>query len=212
MSVVLKRPAPIIRPAQGDIYSNVAIPFVGAIISSTDGAPEGIDGEIIVYEYVVVLSQECDLDQDYKERSTKADDQDKHLQALLCAPAYLAVQLRTGTHLEKINLQMQKINSERWKNIKSNKNERYHYITGSPAINVPELVIDFKHMYTLARSYFYDNILPEKYVASLAYISRESLSQRFCNYLSRIGLPDEQSEVEAHFAAIQGNLSLPAPH
>lgn len=53
---------------------------------------------------------------------------------------------------------------------------------------IPELVIDFKHYYTIPTEEMYE-AYKENYLASVEPLYREDLSQRFANYLSRIGLP-----------------------
>ena len=209
MATVLKRPNPVCRPAQGDIYTDISVPIVGQVEINAQGETEVLEADIIVLDYVVVLSQECDLEQDYTDRERAIDVHDKYVQTVLIAPAYLAENLRAGEHLAaSLGQKMQKINSDMWKIIKNNKNERYHFIDACVELNVPELVIDFKHMYTLSRTYFYQSVLAKKYYASLAYLSRELLSQRFCNFLSRIGLPDKIDELDAHFCAMRSATSI----
>lgn len=210
MAVVLKRQKPISRPAQGDIYTEIRVPLVGQVTINDSGEAVDLKGDILLLDYAVVLSQECDIEQDYNDRDRDEGIQDKHVQALLVAPAYLAETLKAGEHLLSAGFKMQKMNTEMWRVVKNNKNERYHFIEQCPALNVPDLVVDFKHMYTLSRSYFYQAILNNSYRASLAYLSRELLSQRFCNFLSRIGLPDEPEELDVHFGAMR-NAATPSP-
>ncbi len=78
-------------------------------------------------EYGVVLSQDCDLNQDYNSRKEITDisnNQDnlylnnKMIPSILICPAYLAEQLRKGTHLKSLNLPMIKISNSKktpWK-------------------------------------------------------------------------------------------------
>ena len=164
--------------------------------------------------YMIILSQECDLDKDFESYQTyskisseknllklnindcsKEDKQqiismyDKLLPSILACPAFPAAQLREGTHLIKYNnYQMQKINSKKWNTIKHNETPRYHFLNACPDFQVPELIIDFKHYYTLPTEYVY-SIFDKSYVGSLNELYRERTSQRFVNYLSRIGLP-----------------------
>jgi predicted metal-dependent hydrolase len=83
---------------------------------------------------------------------------------------------------------MEKYNSERWNLIKTNQNFRFHYIRGEQNLQIPESVIDFKHYYTVPRSVIYSNYR-DHYLATINELFRELLSQRFANYLSRIGVP-----------------------
>lgn len=59
-------------------------------------------------------------------------------------------------------------------------------------IQVPNLVIDFKHYYTVSREKMYNNL--NNYFVSSKPLFREQLSQRFAYYLNRIGLPNISSD------------------
>lgn len=141
-----------------------------------------------IFPYLLVLSQDCDLESDHKNHMECKDNQDKYLISILVCPGYSAEELREGTHLKEYGLKMNRINSERWNNIKNNQNSRYHFLRGAQKLQIPNLIIDFKHYYTISRDVLYKNF-NDFYLASINELFRESLSQRFTNYLSRIGLP-----------------------
>lgn len=208
MSTVLKRALPLSRPAQGDIFKDVSIPILNQIEVNDKGELENIDAAIVQLNYCVILSQECDLEQDFHNRSNPDKDQDKYLPTILIAPAYLSEKLRAGEHLQELNLKMQRITSEPWKIVKKNNENRYHSIPAALDLNIPDLTVDFKHYHTISRDFFYTNILDTCYAGSLTYLSRELMSQRFCNYLSRIGLPDNIEEIQNNFSAIVKPLQL----
>ena len=164
--------------------------------------------------YCIIMSQDCDLDNDFKSYETyiklnskynlldldidtcsKEDKNniismyDKLLPSILVCPVFLATNLREGIHLNNYNnYRMQKINSKNWNNIKNNETPRYHYLKSDNNFQIPDLVIDFKRYYTLPTHYVY-SIFKNSYVGSLNELYRERISQRFANYLSRIGLP-----------------------
>lgn len=145
------------------------------------------------FPYAVVLSQECDLEQDYEARKNIPDkngkcNQDKYLNSLLICPAYLAAEFRGGIHLNKLGYKMEEWTTDQWKIIKSNHNDRFHFLDEDTENGLPNLIIDFKHFYTLTRDEIYQ-VFPINYKISLKELFRERLSQRFVNYLSRIGLP-----------------------
>ncbi len=79
---------------------------------------------------------------------------------------------------------------KRFKKIKDQKYERFHFLVADSKMQVPELVIDFKHYYTMPRNAIYMMILDEHYLVTIRELFRESLSQRFSYFLSRIGLPE----------------------
>lgn len=140
--------------------------------------------------YIVVMTQDCDLEQDYKNRNEEVcEKHDKHMQSILVCPAYPAEKFRIGEHLEHTGRVMEKWNSERFKKIKDQKNERFHFLGANSKMQVPELVIDFKHYYTMPRNAIY-MMVGEHYLVTIRELFRESLSQRFSYFLSRIGLPD----------------------
>ena len=70
----------------------------------------------ITHSFAVVLTQGCDLEQDFKARNGQ-NKLDKLLPDVLCCQMDTAKQLR-GTV----------VNSEIWKRISQNKDERYHFL------------------------------------------------------------------------------------
>ncbi len=189
----LKRKLPLNRPWQGDIYRDVKL-IQDVRYTLTKKGRRRYDGNEVTYNYAIILTQECDLDQDYKNRIEGGEDDDKFIPMILMAPAYLAEALRQGTHLEDYEKKMNRINSREWDKVKKKQNKRYHWLIGEKVINVPKLVIDFKHFFTISRDIFYDSIMDSCYLVSLTILHREELSQRFCNYFSRIGIPDNIGE------------------
>ncbi|MGD0951248.1 MAG: hypothetical protein ABR985_02450 [Methanotrichaceae archaeon] len=178
------------RIVQGDILSEVKF---------RDWDWDTKKNNVIVYEkklpYIVILSQDCDLEQDFKYRTTEVKNDDKILQSILVCPAYGWQEFIDGVHLLDYNLKMEKISStEQKKKIKQQQVPRFHYLEEDSGKQIPPLVIDFKHYYTLPVE-FLRHVYKEHYAYSLEELFRESLSQRFSFYLSRIGLPDIKNVV-----------------
>lgn len=174
------------RIRQGDIFSNV--PYYESYIEV-----EG-EFELKVYEfpYVIVLTQDCDLEQNKNTRNKLDSGQDKiandkHLFSLLVAPIYNSEHLFLGEHLTGIGISSQKQNSKLKPPILNNQNPRYHYIEFSDDVVVPNSIVDFKHYFSVSLEYLELN-LGER-ICGINPIYRELISQRFSNYLSRIGLP-----------------------
>jgi len=174
------------RISQGDILRDVK--FV--IIDEDEMAIE------LNYQYLVVLSQDCDLEQgnslvtaDLKcEGSCKIFNQFLH--SVLFVPAFPSEILRSGEHLTSLyDIKTQKINTSLWGPIKDNQNPRYHFLPSDTEHQIPDLVLDFKAYYTLSYRYFWSKH-KDHYLATVNELFRERLSQRFSNYLNRIGLPD----------------------
>lgn len=167
------------RLYQGDILEKLE--FV------TGDPREETEKDIISLSFAVILTQDCDMQSDFNcEKSGK--NQDKRLLSLLICPAFLINEFAQGRHLG--DWQMDTFSSKKVKGVKGNdKYKRYHFLSKESDFLIPELVIDFKHFFTLPRDFLYKQ-RKNKYVASLNEIFREELSQRFSNYLSRIGIPE----------------------
>ncbi len=161
------------------------------------------DGDVItvskiVFPLAIVLTQACDLQQDYNARKRNFElntgNQDKFLISVIVAPVYNFEDLRLGNHLEQLGLTMQVMGS-RTKSpcecIIKNENKRYHYLSFPDDIEIVDSVIDFKHYFTVTVNYL-NKIYNEQYICSIDSLYREQISQRFSNFLARIGLPDPE--------------------
>lgn len=173
------------RIVQGDILRGIKF-------SDWDWDPKSND--IVIYEkklpYIVILTQDCDLEQDFKYRTTAVKNQDKILQSILICPAYGWEDFIKGDHLQDYKLKMEIISgSDQKRKIKQQQVPRYHYLDEDLEKQIAPLVIDFKHYYTLPVE-FLMHIYKEHYAYSIEELFRESLNQRFSFYLSRIGLPE----------------------
>lgn len=83
------------RICQGDIFKDIE--FTEYLLEK-----EGIiEISKILFPYVVVLTQDCDLEQDYKYRwgDPKPKSQDKYLLSVLVAPLYNIEHVYRGEHL-----------------------------------------------------------------------------------------------------------------
>lgn len=177
--------SPKVRLNQGDILKDLSIILQSGFDKETN---EAIMSEVFL-SYSVVISQECDLEHDYNNQTTTKDNQDKFLPNILILPLYLANKFREGTHRGEQIKGMKWNSKELWKSIAQNNNARFHFIKLNEQFQIPESVIDFKHLYTINRDLIYDN-LSNVYLASICEIYRENISHRYTYYLSRIGLPE----------------------
>lgn len=172
------------RIVQGDILQNITFYL-------WDGFKDGeIELKKRFLPYIVILTQDCDLKWDFKKRNDKTrEDEDKYLLSILVCPAYEAEYVRTGTHLAKLNMQMQRIPSKEYKKVRQNDNPRYHFLKKDLERNIPELIVDFKHYYTTTRNILYE-LYDTHFLASMNELFREDISQRFTAFLSRVGVPE----------------------
>jgi trans-2-enoyl-CoA reductase len=164
-------------------------------------------GKEITYDFCIVLTQDCDLEQDVnaieKMRAYKAGEykpkessdiptHDKYLNSVLLCPAFLVDSLRGGTHLSSMEWTMQFFSAKLWSrsSIEINDNPRYHFLKSDT--DLPDLIVDFKRFFTLPRDEAY-NLLDNR-KARLDTLFRESVSQRFASFQSRIALPEPKKE------------------
>ncbi|NDV60975.1 hypothetical protein G0Q06_00765 [Puniceicoccales bacterium CK1056] len=173
------------RVLQGDIVENVE--FIEEVVED--------QGRLliskIVFPFCVILTQDCDLQQDYTFRQADKGSQDKYLISVLVAPLYNVEHFRTGDHLSNLKYRM---NPKRWKNtegtfIKNNQNPRYHYLEFPDTVQIPNSVVDFKHYFSSKITHL-EKIKSHGSSWSMPELFREDLSQRFASFMSRIGLPD----------------------
>lgn len=183
------------RIHQGDLLSDFEFPI---IVSA--GNQSNI--QLTSIQYGVILSQDCDLEgihilnsqiQKMEEfSSANPINGNKFLPSIIIAPAFLAEDVNSGDYLLDMGFKMDnkgKPSRSLWQSIMKNNNPRYHFLSDSKEDGLPNLIIDFKIFYTLPYNYIfcrYDDI----YACSLNELFRESLSQRFFTYHSRVGLPN----------------------
>ncbi|NLO19106.1 MAG: hypothetical protein GX121_04400 [Ignavibacteria bacterium] len=148
----------------------------------------------IVFPYIIVLTQDCDLTWDYNNRNSEKNNQDKYLISTIVAPLYNYDKFLIGEQLLGIKRKMQvygiKENSVT-KIIKQNNNPRYHYLEFPVDIDIVNSIIDFKHYFSVGTEYLY-SIYKDNFTCRVDILYRELISQRFANFLSRIGLPEEK--------------------
>ena len=172
------------RVSQGDVYADVEL--VEYIVEK-----KGIiEISKIVFPYVIVLTQDCDLEQDSKVRYKKimATTQDKLILSVLVAPLYNIEQVYRGEHLDQFGIKMQMINknSTQGKYLRRNEIPRYHHLNFASEDPIVPSVIDFKHYFSVNVEYLRKN----NFVCSASPLYREDISQRFASFLARIGLPE----------------------
>lgn len=162
---------------QGDIYRNIN--FYKNI--------DIIDGELEIEEYdfknVLVLSQSCDL---HREQENDGND----ILTVLVVPLFEVETFKKGEHLINIGKKFNEVNKKVIERYSKGEHERYHVINikieDKQTYGIPDdYIIDFRYFFTADIKQF----KKENYVMSLGDLFREKTTQRFSNYLARIGLP-----------------------
>ncbi|GAW87812.1 conserved hypothetical protein [Bathymodiolus platifrons methanotrophic gill symbiont] len=174
------------RLSQGDIIRDVEhIEYV----QEKSGI---IEVSKIVFPLCIVLTQDCDLAQDYKFRWSKKQtpNEDKWLLSVILAPIYNVEHIYTGEHLSEIGMSMTPINRRKTQgqNLRNNETPRYHYLEFPENIPIVPSVVDFKHYFSANVAYLKSH-KTSSFVCQVSELFREDISQRFSSYLSRIGLP-----------------------
>lgn len=171
------------RVSQGDIYKDVD--YIEYVAESNGD----IEISKIVFPYVMVLTQDCDLEQ-YFSKYIKVGNQDKFLFSAIVAPVYNAQHVLSGAHLEELDLKMQTINNSKThiRFLQNNEISRYHYLEFPESVPMVSSVIDFKHYFTVHIQYLLKK-QTDSFVCKVSELYRESICQRFANFLSRIALP-----------------------
>ena len=191
----------IARPSQGDIFRNIEC--IEYVIEKRGV----VEVSKLVFPLVVVLTQDCDLEQNarYHSNTPPADD-DKKLFAVLVAPLYNAEQVFSGQHLSELNMQMAPINAKRTPGtyLRNNERPRYHYLDFPENVPIVPSVVDFKHYFSVSVVYL-EKLRSKNFVCRLSVLFREDLSQRFAAYLARIGLP------ELAATGVQATAAKPGP-
>ncbi len=175
---------PTSRVQQGDVIRDVEL------IERITEAGGVIEVAKIVFPLVVVLTQDCDLEQESRFLADNKGD-DKRLLSILVAPLYNAEHLYAGEHLSELEMRMEPINSRKSPGqfLRNNERPRYHYLEFPENVPVVPSVIDFKHYFSVPGDYLRD-LRRERLVCTIGALFREDVSQRFACFLSRIGLPE----------------------
>jgi hypothetical protein len=192
------------RPRQGAIYQNVYY------IDGVDVHEKDVIVHRILFPHVCILSQDCDLQTDSRNRGGHAgEDLDGALLSVLVAPMYTAAHVISGTHLDRLKVPFDpsrggeafKCRSfgspgKHWKNfVMKNRDSRYHYMEFDSEWGLVPKVIDFKHYFSLSVDAL-SSVYASNCVCRLGDLDRVHLSQRFASFLSRVGLPDDPESPE----------------
>lgn len=142
----------------------------------------------IVFPLVVVLTQDCDLEQDFNNR--EKEKQSSKLLSVLVVPLYNAEHVFSGEHLSELGVATEAIkkNKTPGESLMKNERPRYHYIDFPSDVRAVASIADFKHYFSVHTSYL-EKVRRSSFVCRLDDLFREDLSQRFAAYLGRIGLP-----------------------
>lgn len=148
----------------------------------------------IKHPFAIIVSQDCDLEQDFNYRFKDKGNPRHELPSVLFCQAQSVKNFQNSADYKNL------FKSRTFKNYFTNNNEfRYHFIQEIPeeydACNcgLPELGIDFKRYFSLPTVEIYHRIkLTHTYRRSvLKSPYRDHFNQRFHNFNNRVALPEE---------------------
>jgi hypothetical protein len=170
------------RVSQGDVFRDIEC--IEHVIEKRGI----IEVSKIIFPLVIVLTQDCDLEQDAGNRHKET--QNNKILSVLVVPLYNIEHVYQGEHLSELNLKMTQINRKatEGKTLRQNERPRYHYIEFPDDVPLVPSVADFKHYFSVHVSYL-ERMRRTNFVCRLSDLFREDVSQRFASYLARIGLP-----------------------
>lgn len=157
------------------------------------------------HPYVIVVTQDCDLEQDYKGRFEDKSKIHRLLPNILFCEVETAHELRYADRnpsLDEVKQARSKtINSTKWPPIKQNKDERFHFLQKVESHQdtlqegLPELAVEFKRYFSLPTDEVYYRIekTDVKRRCRLQSPYLEHFAVRFHYYHYRIALPEDHA-------------------
>lgn len=167
----------------------------GAEIPEYKFGPEGAaQHSPTVFEWVVVVSQQCDLERDKADRDAAVADpnftkQSNLLRMVLVCPAFPLSSVQSGTYLSGAK----HYNGAEKRLLDRDGEERYHLLRPEPPALAEPLVVDFR-LVTGAHPAYLRRWLSDHLTSGVCVLLppyRDRLIQRFVGYLARIPEPDE---------------------
>lgn len=110
---------------QGEILTGV-VQYKPKIENITTPESSSIPFQEIIHPYAIVVSQDCDLDGDYKARNDTQSDKNKSHKLL---NSILLCEVDTARSIK--DDKSREINSAEWNYIKTNRHERYHFFSSN---------------------------------------------------------------------------------
>ena len=183
---------------QGEVLANVL--ELQPRLESMSGleADTTYEANPIEHPYAIIVSQDCDLEQDFSFRYRKKGNQRHEL------PSVILCQAEDIDEFISSDLYRSLFSSSTFEgNFKKNNEFRYHFLQEVPSelsatnARVPELGIDFKRYFGMPTAEIYHRIRFGQTQRSTILESpyRDHFSQRFYNFNNRIALPEEYASI-----------------
>lgn len=170
---------------QGEILSNLSQFSIQIETIGTDKPVVNIQ----LHPYAIIVSQDCDLDWDYRARSGAKASESKLI------PNMLLCEVETAQALSE----SPGVDARIWRAIQRNNDQRYQFFQAVAKDHdrenegLPELAADFKRYFTVPTDALYFQVsnwaTKRRCILRSPYL--EHMCRRFFNYQSRIALPSE---------------------
>ncbi len=192
------------RLRHGEVLASVRERRV-SVGQDPDGGGELFDVEEVTHPFAVVITQDCDLEQDVGARAIvvtaqmKEEDRKKLLRSkengtlhnVLLVEAYDASTKEKGVG-----------GSDIWKRVVQNKDERYQYLAPNHEQNdlsgqpIPALLLDFKRVFSCPIGQLHEDIQRGRTFRRARLIPPfgEHLAVRAGHFLQRVALPENHHE------------------
>lgn len=170
------------RIEQGDLLSDIPISQVLAI---NEKEIISID---INFHHVLVLSQDCDLEQFFNAQNKDKNNIGPYLHNVIITPCFYRDEIESGKCLEYMQITQEPLSRKIIEKIHKDELMRYQHIRKEDKLFIPDLYIDFKAYYAISPTYLY-SMYNKSYLATINALFRERITQRYTNYVGRIGIP-----------------------
>lgn len=177
---------------QGEILSGI----IQVKLNLKTYGTEDVEIDLLVHPYAIIVSQDCDLDWDFRARHGESQEHKR-------IPSILFCEISTARNLSSVILNIENVKdikkSRIWSRVKENKDERYHFLQQVKqeedclSEGLPELGVDFKRYFTIPADEVYLRIekSESKRRCCLTSPYTEHFSSRFFYFQSRVALPED---------------------
>jgi hypothetical protein len=171
---------------QGEILTGVI--QYQPVVSELSQETQELSFESISHPYTIVVTQNCDLDWDYRARTAEKVQSSKLLNSVILCEIATAREIRDTTD---------NMNSKEWNLVESHRHERFYFFEkilpecDLEQDGLPELTADCKKVFGIDAATLYRQIelgiVKRRTVLVSPYL--EHFSKRYYNFHSRIALP-----------------------
>jgi hypothetical protein len=171
---------------QGEILTGVV--QYKPVVDGMSQHSQELSFDPIQHPYVMVITQDCDLDWDYKARNSEETQLSKLLNSIILCEISTA---------EEVRATADNMNRKAWELVQTQRHERYYFFEKIPPENeaekqgIPELTADFKKIFGIDAAVLYKQIELGLVKRRTTLISPylEHFSRRYYSFHGRVALP-----------------------